>query len=80
MRYIGRILRAENACNGPAAPPNPDPPEILAADRGCAGNDRKAVDRFTRELIPLVLNDSPGATGSAMAVRRFGRSWLIGRR
>ena len=29
----------------------------------CAGQDRKAVDRFTRELIPLVLNGPPGATG-----------------
>jgi hypothetical protein len=25
--------------------------------------DRRAVDRFTRELIPLVLNGPPGATG-----------------
>ena len=27
------------------------------------GQDRKAVDRFTRELIPLVLNGPPTATG-----------------
>ena len=30
---------------------------------GVRGHDRKAVDRFTRELIPLVLNGPPGATG-----------------
>ena len=30
---------------------------------GVRGQDRKAVDRFTRELIPLVLNGPPGATG-----------------
>jgi hypothetical protein len=51
-----------NACNGPAAPPNPDPPEIQLRI-GVRGQDRKAVDRFTRELIPLVLNGPPGATG-----------------
>jgi hypothetical protein len=51
-----------NACNGLAAPPNPDPPEIQLRI-GVRGQDRKAVDRFTRELIPLVLNGPPGATG-----------------
>ncbi|MGA2713612.1 MAG: acyclic terpene utilization AtuA family protein [Bryobacteraceae bacterium] len=51
-----------NACHGVAAPPNPDPPEIQLRI-GVRGQDRKAVDRFTRELIPLVLNGPPGATG-----------------
>jgi hypothetical protein len=51
-----------NACLGPAAPPNPDPPEVQLRI-GVRGADRKAVDRFTRELIPLVLNGPPGATG-----------------
>jgi len=51
-----------NACNGPAAPPNPDPPEVQLRI-GVRGKNRKAVDRFTRELIPLVLNGPPGATG-----------------
>jgi len=51
-----------NACLGPAAPPNPDPPEVQLRI-GVRGQDRKAVDRFTRELIPLVLNGPPGATG-----------------
>jgi hypothetical protein len=51
-----------NACLGPAAPPNPDPPEVQVR-MGVRGADRKAVDRFTRELIPLVLNGPPGATG-----------------
>ena len=40
-----------NACHGPAAPPNPDPPEVQLRI-GVRGQDRKAVDRFTRELIP----------------------------
>jgi Acyclic terpene utilisation family protein AtuA len=51
-----------NACHGPAAPANPDPPEVQLRI-GVRGQDRKAVDRFTRELIPLVLNGPPGATG-----------------
>jgi hypothetical protein len=51
-----------NACLGPAAPPNPEPPEVQVRI-GVRGADRKAVDRFTRELIPLVLNGPPGATG-----------------
>jgi hypothetical protein len=51
-----------NACHGAAAPPNPDPPEVQLR-LGVRGGDRNAVDRFTRELIPLVLNGPPGATG-----------------
>ena len=51
-----------NACHGLAAPPNPDPPEVQVRI-GVRGADKKAVDRFTRELIPLVLNGPPGATG-----------------
>jgi len=51
-----------NACLGPVAPPNPDPPEVQLRI-GVRGADKKAVDRFTRELIPLVLNGPPGATG-----------------
>jgi hypothetical protein len=51
-----------NACLGPAAPPSADPPEVQLRI-GVRGADRKAVDRFTRELVPLVLNGPPGATG-----------------
>ncbi len=51
-----------NACNGQVAPPNADPPEVQLRI-GVRGQDRKTVDRFTRELIPLVLNGPPGATG-----------------
>ncbi len=51
-----------NACHGPAAPQNPQPAEVMLR-MGVRGQDRKAVDRFTRELIPLVLNGPPTATG-----------------
>jgi hypothetical protein len=52
-----------NACHGPVAPPNPDPPEVQLRI-GVRGQDRKAVDRFTRELIPAGAERSAhGATG-----------------
>jgi hypothetical protein len=66
-----------NACHGSAAPPNPDPPEVQL-HIGVRGQDRKAVDRFTRELIPLVLNGPPGATGfgeGRPAVREIVAYW-----
>ena len=66
-----------NACLGPAAPPNPDPPEVQL-HIGVRGPDRKAVDRFTRELVPLVLNGPPGATGygeGRPAVREIVAYW-----
>jgi hypothetical protein len=55
-RYFG-----VNACHGPAAIPAPDPPEVQVRI-GVLGHDRKAVGRFTRELIPLVLSGPPTAT------------------
>jgi hypothetical protein len=66
-----------NACLGPAAPPNPDPPEVQLRI-GVRGPDRKAVDRFTRELVPLVLNGPPAATGygeGRPAVREIVAYW-----
>ena len=51
-----------NACHGSVAQPVADPPEVQLRI-GVRGQDRKAVDRFTRELIPLVLNGPPSATG-----------------
>ncbi len=51
-----------NACHGPAAPANPQPAEVMLRI-GVRGKDKKAVDRFTRELIPLVLNGPPTGTG-----------------
>jgi Acyclic terpene utilisation family protein AtuA len=51
-----------NACHGPAAPPTADPPEVQLRI-GVRGADRDAVERFTRELVPLVLSGPPGGTG-----------------
>ncbi|HEY6392575.1 MAG TPA: acyclic terpene utilization AtuA family protein [Bryobacteraceae bacterium] len=51
-----------NACHGPVAVANPDPPEVQVRI-GVRGQDRKPIDRFTRELAPLVLNGPPTGTG-----------------
>lgn len=51
-----------NACHGAVAPKNPQPAEVMLR-LGVRGKDRKAVDRFTREVIPLVLNGPPTGTG-----------------
>ena len=51
-----------NACHGDVAAPNEDPPEVQVRI-GVRGQDRNAVDRFTRELIPLVLTGPPTGTG-----------------
>jgi len=51
-----------NACHGPAAHPVSDPPEVQVRI-SVRGPDRRAVERFTREMIPLVLTGPPGGTG-----------------
>jgi hypothetical protein len=51
-----------NACHGPAAAPVGDPSEIQIRI-GARSQDKRAVDRFTRELIPLVLSGPPTGTG-----------------
>jgi hypothetical protein len=51
-----------NACLGPVAPANPDPPEVQLRI-GVRGTNRAHVERFTREMVPLVLSGPQGATG-----------------
>lgn len=51
-----------NACHGPLAIPVADPAEVQLRI-GVRGQDKNAIERFTRELIPLVLNGPPTATG-----------------
>lgn len=57
----GEVLGA-GACHGPAAEPNPDPPEVVLR-MGVRAAERDPVERFSREMIPLVLNGPPTATG-----------------
>jgi hypothetical protein len=54
-----------NATHGPLAHPNPaDIPEVQLRV-GVRSNDKAAVERFTREIAPLVLNGPPSVTGFA---------------
>jgi hypothetical protein len=51
-----------NACHAHLAPVVAEPAEVQLRI-GVRGGDKAAIDRFTRELIPLVLSGPPGATG-----------------
>jgi hypothetical protein len=51
-----------NACLGSAAHPSGDPAEVQIRI-SVRGSDKRAVERFTREMIPLVLTGPPGGTG-----------------
>ena len=53
-----------NATHGPLAGDGRDAPEVQYRI-GVRGNDRAAVERFTREIVPLVLNGPPSVTGFA---------------
>jgi hypothetical protein len=54
-----------DACNGPlAGPPSPDIAEVTFRI-GVRSEDKRAVERFTREVAPLVLNGPPTVTGFA---------------
>ena len=51
-----------DACHGPVAIPNQNPQEVQLR-MGVRSSERAAVERFSREMIPLVLNGPPTATG-----------------
>ncbi|MEO7971693.1 MAG: acyclic terpene utilization AtuA family protein [bacterium] len=54
-----------NATHGPlAGNPSPDLPEVQLRV-GVRGQNRSDVERFTREIAPLVLTGPPGVTGFA---------------
>jgi hypothetical protein len=53
-----------SATHGPLAGDPGDPPEVQLRV-GLRGEDRAAVERFTREIAPLVLNGPPSVTGFA---------------
>jgi hypothetical protein len=54
-----------NATHGPlAGEPSPDLPEVQLRV-GVRAEDRNAVERFTKEIAPLVLTGPPGVTGFA---------------
>ncbi len=54
-----------DATHGPlAGPPDPEAPEVQLRV-GVRGKDKAAVERFTREIAPLVLTGPPSVTGFA---------------
>jgi hypothetical protein len=54
-----------NATHGPlAGEPSPDLPEVQLRV-GVRGDDRKAIERFTKEIAPLILTGPPSVTGFA---------------
>jgi hypothetical protein len=54
-----------NATHGPlAGEPDADAPEVQLRV-GVRGEDRKAVERFTKEIAPLILTGPPAVTGFA---------------
>ena len=53
-----------NATHGPLAGERDDAPEVQLRV-GVRGPDKAMVERFTRELIPMVLNGPPSVTGFA---------------
>jgi hypothetical protein len=53
-----------SATHGRLAAPAADHPEVQFRI-GVRSDDRKAVERFTREIAPLVLNGPPSVTGFA---------------
>jgi hypothetical protein len=53
-----------NATHGPLAGEPHDPPEVQLRF-GVRGNSKADIERFTREIAPLVLNGPPSVTGFA---------------
>jgi hypothetical protein len=54
-----------NATHGPlSGPPDPDAPEVQLRV-GVRARERAPVERFTREIAPLVLTGPPSVTGFA---------------
>jgi hypothetical protein len=53
-----------SAAHGPLTPPVLDVPEVQLRV-GVRTSDRRSVERFTREIAPLVLNGPPSVTGFA---------------
>ena len=53
-----------SATHGPLSNAPQDPPEVQLRV-GVRSPDRKTIERFTREIAPLVLNGPPSVTGFA---------------
>ena len=54
-----------DACHGPLSGPPPSDIAEVTYRIGVRSDDKRAVERFTREIAPLVLNGPPTVTGFA---------------
>jgi hypothetical protein len=54
-----------DACHGPLSGPPPSDIAEVTYRIGVRADDKRAVERFTREIAPLVLNGPPTVTGFA---------------
>ncbi|HEX8088013.1 MAG TPA: acyclic terpene utilization AtuA family protein [Blastocatellia bacterium] len=54
-----------DACHGPLSSPPPSDLAEVTYRIGVRSDDKRAVERFTREVAPLVLNGPPTVTGFA---------------
>ena len=57
-------LVGTNVCHAGIAPAPAEPAEVVLRI-GAKGPDRKKVDRFGMEIVPLVTSGPPGVTGFA---------------
>ncbi len=64
FEHVLAELVGHSSTHGPLAGTAGDVPEVQLRF-GVRGPDRKAVERFTREIAPLVLNGPPSVTGFA---------------
>jgi hypothetical protein len=63
--YLLTEFVGASATHGPlAGEPSPDLAEVQLRV-GVRGNDRKAIERFTKEIAPLILTGPPAVTGFA---------------
>jgi hypothetical protein len=53
-----------NACHGPLADEIPEPNEVVLRI-GVRSHDKESVERFGKEIAPLILTGPPGVTGFA---------------
>jgi len=51
-----------NACHGNTAPPIAEPNEVIF-QIGVRGHDRRSMNIFANEIVPLVLTGPPTVTG-----------------
>ena len=54
-----------NSCHGPLTPVNMDEVQEVVLKWGVRGQDRKSIERFGKEIAPLILTGPPSVTGFA---------------